>query len=360
MGKLYFITGNDEFAVKERSRELALELTQGELEDNPAAEIVPGDSDTLSLEEITRNFIEAVRTPPFLCDSKFIWLRHFANFDIFNSMEPGQVFVEAQLILTSPLPDDVTVLADGFNLDMRKSFGKALKTAKISVETLNTSKIGDKNHADDRRIDIRTICQELGKEIDGNATAYLTETLSGDSGVLRNELEKLACFVGATARITLADCQAICSRTPETVTWEFTGAISSRNAPAAIRLLDVLLAQGEAEMRLIAALSGEFQKQIQTKLAMRQLSLNGVNARTFDLLPQELRDKYPDNPLLKLHPYRAFKICESAANFTDEELVRNLELVRNANRDLVSGGGDRRIVLEQLILKATSKNWKFG
>ncbi len=356
VGKLYIITGDDEFAIKERSRALAVELGGEELEENPAVEIIPGDSDTLKPDEIARRFLEAMRTPPFLCLSKFVWLRHFLNFDVFNAKEPAPVYTEIQSMLTSPLPEELTVLADGFNLDLRKQFGKALKAAKVGIEVLNLPKSSDRRYAEDRRMSIRAICQELGKGIESNAAAYLTETLSGDSGLLRNELEKLVCYVGDAPAITLADCQAVCSRTPETVSWEFTGAISARNVAGAMRLLDVLLSQGEPEMRLMAALSGEFQKQIQTRLAMQQLNLTRVSPRTFDSLPQELRDKYPDNPLLKLHPYRAFKVCESAANFTDAELVRNLELVRDANRSLVSGGGDRRIVLEQLILKLTARS----
>lgn len=356
MGKLYVITGDDEFAVKERSRALAIELGGEALEENPAIEIIPGDSDSLKPDEIARRFLEAMRTPPFLCASKLVWLRHFLNFDVFNAKDPVPVYTEVQSLLTAPLSEELTVLADGFNLDMRKQFGKALKSAKIEIEVLNLPKTNDRRYAEDRRMSIRAVCQELGKGIEGNAAAYLAETLSGDSGLLRNELEKLACYVGEAPCITLADCQAVCSRTPETVSWEFTGAITARNIPAAMRLLDVLLSQGEPEMRLMAALSGEFQKQIQTKLAMQQLNLTRVNARTFDSLPQELRDRYPDNPLLKLHPFRAFKVCEGAANFTDAELVRNLELVRNANRSLVSGGGDRRIVLEQLILKLTARS----
>ncbi len=355
MGKLYVITGDDEFAVKERSRALAVELGGEAFEEDPAVEIIPGDSDTLKPDEIAGRCLEALRTPPFLCASKLVWLRHFLNFDVFNAKDPAPVYQELQAMLTAPLSDEVTVLLDGFNLDMRKQFGKALKSAKVEIETLSLPKTSDRRYAEDRRMSIRAICQELGKGIDSDAAAYLAETLAGDSGLLRNELDKLACYVGNSQRITLADCRAVCSRTPETVSWEFTGAIVSRNIPTAMRLLDILISQGEPEMRLMAALSGEFQKQIQTRLAMQQLNLTRVNARTFDGLPPDLKEKFPNNPLLKLHPFRAFKICEAAANFSDAELVRNLELVRNANRALVSGGGDRRIILEQLVIKLTAR-----
>ena len=69
-----------------------------------------------------------------------------------------------------------------------------------------------------------------------------------------------------------------------------------------------------------------------------------------------MKEEFPNTPLLKIHPFRAYKVCEAAANYTDAELIRNLELVRNANRALVSGGGDRRIILEQLIIKLTRRS----
>ena len=47
------------------------------------------------------------------------------------------------------------------------------------------------------------------------------------------------------------------------------------------------------------ALSGEFQKLIQTRLAMKQLKLTRVTPRTFDSLPESLKKEFPDNPLLK-------------------------------------------------------------
>ena len=259
-------------------------------------------------------------------------------------------------ILSNPLPPELSVLIDGGGLDQRKSFAKAMKSAGAGLEVLNAVKATDRRFADERRGSLRDICSELGKSLDPAAAQFLTETIGGDSGLLRNELEKLCSYVGEAAVITLADCRAVCSRTPETVSWEFTGAIVGRDRPRALRLLDIMLRQGEPEIRLMYALSGEFQKLIQTRLAMKQLKLTRVSPRTFDSLPESLKKEFPDNPLLKLHPYRAFKTCEGASGFSDGELARDLEAVRNASRALVSGGGEPRIILEQLVLRLTARD----
>lgn len=356
MGICHIITGDDEFAVKERARALVRELGGESFEDDPGFEVIPGDSVELRPEEAAGRFLEALRTPPFLCGSKLVWLRHWADFEPFGAKEPLPVYTEILEFLRQPLPEELTVVIDGFNFDGRKAWTKALKAAGVRVEVFAKAKSNDRNYADNRRLGIREICRELGKTIEPAAAGFLTETIGGDSGLLHNELEKICCYVGDAPEIRLEDCRAVVSRTPETVSWEFTGAIVGRDRPRALRLLDIMLRQGEPEIRLMYALSGEFQKLIQTRLAMKQLKLTRVSPRTFDSLPESLKKEFPDNPLLKLHPYRAFKTCEGASGFSDGELARDLEAVRNASRALVSGGGEPRIILEQLVLRLTARD----
>ena len=317
MGRLVIISGDDDFAVKERARAVAGELAGGEFEENPAVEIIAGDGEELKPDAVVARFLDALRTPPFLCDSKLVWLRHFRDLELFSAKEPDDGVAGVLEILSNPLPPELSVLIDGGGLDQRKSFAKAMKSAGAGLEVLNAVKATDRRFADERRGSLRDICSELGKSLDPAAAQFLTETIGGDSGLLRNELEKLCSYVGEAAVITLADCRAVCSRTPET---------------------------------------GEFQKLIQTRLAMKQLTLTRVSPRTVDSLPESLKKEFPDNPLLKLHPYRAFKTCEGASGFSDGELARDLEAVRNASRALVSGGGEPRIILEQLVLRLTARD----
>ena len=384
MGRFCVISGDDDFAVKERARALAAELAGGAVEDNEAVEIVAGDNEALKPEQILNQFLDSLRTPPFLCDSKLIWLRHFDLTPFFGKEPAGAAQLCAEF-LCDALPPEISVLLSpraivnlweggvalvllinhgkvdavgerkGPGLDQRKTLAKNWKKAGCEFDVCNTVKTNDKKFADNRKLNIRDICSKWGKSIDPGAVQYLSETIGGDSGLLSNELEKLALYVGDNPRITLEDCQAVCCRTPETVSWEFTGAITAGNTELALKLLTLLLQEKDSEMRLMATLSGEFQKLIQTRLAMKELKITRVNPRTFDSFSDEEKSRYPNNPLLKLHPYRAFKVCENAAAFSDEVLAKDLELVRNAARALVSGGGDRRMVLEQLVLKLSMR-----
>ena len=57
--------------------------------------------------------------------------------------------------------------------------------------------------------------------------------------------------------------------------------------------------------------------------------------------------------LLKMHPYRAFKMCENAAKFTEQELARALHAILMANRAMVSGGCSPRLAMEQMVFEIT-------
>ena len=356
MGKLYIISGDDDIARKRRAREIASMVTGcEEPEDNSALEIITGDADD-SADNVARRFLEALRTPPFLADSKILWLRHFPDLDKLSTDDPNSVYTAVCDELTRELAPELSVIIDGPNLDLRKSFARKLKAAGAVIENKLTPKPGDKNFSDNRRQDIYNWCQKCGKRMEPDAVQFLIEAVGSTSGMLAGELEKIDCYTGNKPIISLDDCRAIVSRTPEAVSWEFTSALTSGNRKAALKLLNDLLAQGEHEIKIMAVISGEFQKIMQTRLAMRQLKISDrVNARTFDNIPDEIRKENAANPLLKLHPYRAFKICESAMGITENELAEKLTLIRNASRSLVSGGGDSRITLEQLTLNLTGK-----
>ncbi|MBR6241089.1 MAG: hypothetical protein IKQ82_06490, partial [Lentisphaeria bacterium] len=57
------------------------------------------------------------------------------------------------------------------------------------------------------------------------------------------------------------------------------------------------------------------------------------------------------SPLMSMHPFRAYKTWENAARFTDRELVMAFRALVEANRSIVSSGGNARIALELLTIR---------
>ncbi len=352
-GKLYIVSGDDDFAQKARSRALAASLAEGDPESCAALEVISGDGDGMKFAEIAEAMLGSMRTPPFLTPNQIIWLRNFAFMNELADAYKGKgAAAELAAALCEALPDEQTVLINGPGFDQRKSFAKALKAAgaEIFIES-GAAKPNDRNYADNRRRAIADFCRNAGKSIAPAAVQYLETIIGSDTGTMMNELEKLLLYAGDAPEITLADCRAVSSRTPEAVSWTFTGALIERDLRTALEVLDTLIKQGDAALRVLAAVGGEFQKLIQVKRAMRELKLERVNPRTFDGISDAEKAANPGNMLLKLHPYRAFKMCESALKYPDAEVAKSLDAVLNANRALVSGGGEPRIVLEQLVFK---------
>ena len=171
------------------------------------------------------------------------------------------------------------------------------------------------------------------------------------SANLANEVEKLLLYTNDAPEITLADCEAITSRTPEAVGWEFTSAVAEGDALRALKLLDLLYTKDSDIIPLLASLSNEFQRYSKLIPAMRELGITHANPRSFDNIPPDVKKRFPENPLLKVHPYRAFKMCESAQKLGGHKIAEKLAAIRDASCAAVSGNGDIRILIEQLILR---------
>ncbi len=351
MSELHIISGDDDFARKERTRQRVAALLGGDIDGNPALEIVAGDGDAAP-EQAAAELLAILRTPPFLEPHRVVWLRHFDELDRFGDAKPGTVFSEvAELLTAKERPDDTDIVLDGRSLDQRKSFAKKLKAAGAVLESCAAARPNDRNQAAFRKRGVEDFFAAAGRSIDPDACQYLLDTIGGDSGTFRMELDKLLAYIGDAKRVTLDDCRAVTSRTPEALGWEFSGAVADGKLGAALRILGQLFDSGVYELQILGILASDCQKMVQTRLAMKELRLTRVNPRTFDTLPEEVRSAAPDNPLLKLHPYRAFKLCEGASHLPETELARRLKLIRDAGRALVSSNMDKRLVLEQLVMK---------
>ncbi|MBU8902679.1 MAG: hypothetical protein KOO69_08060, partial [Victivallales bacterium] len=133
MPKLYLISGDDEFAIKLRSREIITSLCGEDAENNPDLEIIKGDSDVLKAEDILSDLLASLHTPPFLSPDKKIWLRHFIHFEKALAVNAKDIvkkrMTELLDFIKAGIPDDVILIIDGIGIDQRKAFFKSCKAA---------------------------------------------------------------------------------------------------------------------------------------------------------------------------------------------------------------------------------------
>jgi len=363
MGKLFLITGNDDFAVKNQVREIVCNLCGDPPDDNPELEIIRGDSDDLKPEEILTACYAAIQTPPFLCAEKKVWLKHFQHFEkvLENSGKDGKAgrIDDITALIKAGLPDDVTLIIDGPDIDKRKAFFKACKD-QGEIFIFEKADITSRDFSRNQFVRIQDLAAKAGLTIEPDAVSYLMETIGSDSGRLTTELEKLSCFLLPRKDISLQDCKNICSRTPEAISWDFAKALTARDIPRALEMVDTLVQQlrnergnsSNSELSLLHQAVSTFQEMVQTRCAAAELGVPPRPSKNwFYNLREDVKAAHADNFLVRIHPFRAYMLCENAASFSDLELVNAMNALLNANRQLVSGGAEPRLALEQLVLR---------
>jgi len=360
---LTVISGSDDAAVKSRAQTIITEWLGVEFDRSNDLEIVRGDDETVAPETSLNEFLASARTPPFFGDGKTVWLRHWSGFKAMSDARATKAaealmnrFAE-EVVKPAPVPG-VRLLVDGAGLDGRKSLAKLLKNSEnVEFELLN---LPDQRARDFVRQQVTSLTQQVknaGYKLTPDAAEYLTAATGSDMALRNNELEKLYCYVAPEKVITLDDCRAVVTFDAAAVSWELGTALSERNTAAALALLTPLLrslkrekSSGNQELSLLWNAAGVFTDIVQTHSYMQELDVpKRFGPNYFDSLDASYKERFPKNKLLTYHPYRAYKLCESAARWNPQALAKALDLITEAQRKMVSGS-DPLMTLEKLII----------
>ena len=351
------ISGNEDFSIKERANDLVRELCGEIPEDEAGLEIIRGDTENEKFTVAFDSLLDTLATPSFLSSSKVVWLKHFTKFDDAFA-EPSTKKKKSRIDLLSDflkdgLPDDVTLIIDGPGLDRRKAFYKLCeKTCDSSGgELFWFEKTDPKAKGFEAQL-IRKIKEQVlnaGFRIDDSAVSFLIETIGADTARLKNEMDKLICYKGNDrGEISLADCYEICSRSSETLAWEFSGALAERDASKALSLIPGIIESMEQEkggssssrpeMAIVSAAHAEFQRILAVKCVGQEFGIpDRASPDFFYKLVDEQKDQPEKNPVLSMHPYRVFKIWENAVRFSNMEIVRAFKVLSETNMAMISG-----------------------
>ncbi|PWU12451.1 MAG: DNA polymerase III subunit delta [Verrucomicrobia bacterium] len=359
---LTLICGEDEFAVKERAKQLFAEWTKAlggmdhEIIDGAAAH--SGEA----LKALSK-LREALQTLPFFGSGKVIWLQN-CNFLGEERAATSEDVTESLADLAQELKefkwDNVKLLISAGKVDKRKVFYKAIE--KIgAVVNLTSWSVGDKDWADQASLWARKAIREREKEIAQDALQELIERVGVTARQLESEIEKLALYVGEKKEIELADVTAICARSKTVRAFALGDALGARNLPELLSRLDeelweVKLDPKKSEIGLLYGLISKVRAMILLKEMLREgwvkpeadyyrfkSQLDRVPA---DKLPQDKRF----NPLA-LNPYVLFKAVAHVNRYTQEELVRAMDLLLVCNQRLVSSSLDESLVLQQTLVQ---------
>ena len=368
-GKVHIILGSDEVAIKDAANRMILELCGAAPEENECLEIIRGDSDTENAIGILDALINTMTTPPFLTPEKIIWLKHFNKFEeaFAEPVGTGKKKKKSRIELVADLwqegiPDGITVVFDGTGLERKRTFYKTV--AAIGKTQPNTFSWFDKIDPKSKNFEAEMIlragefAEAEGVQIARDASSFLARSTGGDLLLLKNEIRKLSSYIGGSGSISLEDCHAVCTATKESLVWEFSSALAERDLQRALLLIPGILlsleqgsSSGNAELAVLASTANEFKRLMDLKCTGAKYGFpKKAGPNFFYAAVEEQKSKGNDDPLFSMNPYRLFKMWENASRFEDDEFAGIFDALFSANRAMVTGAGEPRLILETLVM----------
>jgi DNA polymerase-3 subunit delta len=359
---LALVCGDDEFAVKQRARQLYQQWSEelGGMDHEIIEATVSNSDDALSAVGRLR---EALQTLPFFGSGKVVWLRD-CNFLGDERTASSQAVTETLGELADELKNfiwqNVRLLISAGKVDKRKTFFKTLDKLG-TVENFSAWSVDDKDWAERAEAAARTAVRERQKSISGEALSELVNRVGPNPRQLDNEVEKLCLFAGSRSQIEFNDVATICTRNKSARAFALGDALGDRDLPRLLKRLDEELwevkhEKDKSEIGLLYGLIGKIRAMLLLKEMFREgwikpeMDYNRFKAQLervpADRLPADKRF----NPLA-LNPYVLYKALPQAKKYSQNELVRAMDLLLRCNQRLVTSGLDEALVLQQTLVQ---------
>lgn len=185
----------------------------------------------------------------------------------------------------------------------------------------------------------RILAQRLRLRIGPGVIAELVGMLGADGFRIRNELEKLALYVGRDRPVTKADLEVMVPEARQSGIYEFSDALAKRERGRALQLLDTMSKSGMYWPVQITLISGLFRQAYMVK----ELGLTDLRKVEAGLRALGVR----------IWPARARQLVGVASKFRLADLRGALIALHEADVGLRSARPDDRVVMEALVTKLT-------
>jgi len=359
---LVLVCGEDEFAVKQRAKQLYLQWTEelGGMDHEIIDASVSHSGEALKALAKLR---EALQTLPFFGTAKVVWLQN-CNFLGDERAASTQAVTESVASLAQELKgftwQNVRLLISAGKVDKRKVFYKTLDKLG-TVEAFAGWSVDDRDWADQAEAWARKAIRARQKDISDEALAELLTRVGPHARQLDGEIEKLTLYVGDRTQIEADDVEAVCIRNKAARAFALGDALGDRDLPRLLRCLDeslweVKLDPQKSEIGLLYGLIGKVRAMILLKEMLREgwikpdMDYNRFKAQLERVPADKLPEDRRFNPLA-LNPYVLFKALPQVKRYSEAELIRAMDLLFQCNYRLVSSSLDESLVLQQALVQ---------
>ena len=360
---LALICGDDEFAVKQRARQLYQQWCD-EVGGGMDHEIVEaGVSNSGEALNAIARLREALQTLPFFGSGKVVWLRD-CNFLGDERVATAQAVTETLNDLADELKSfawqNVRLLISAGKVDKRKTFFKMLDKTGL-VESFSGWSADDRDWAERAEVAARTAVHERKKDISEEALSELVSCVGPNPRQLDNEIEKLCLFIGERKKIEVVDVSVICTRNKTARAFALGDALGDRDLPRLLQRLDEELWEikfdpKKSEIGLLYGLIAKIRAMLLLKEMLREgwikpeTDYNRFKAQLGRVPADKLPADKKYNPLA-LNPYVLYKALPQVKRYSEAELILAMDLLLRCNQRLVSSGLEEALVLQQTLVQ---------
>jgi DNA polymerase III subunit delta len=357
------ICGDDEFAVKQRAKQLFQQWCDevgGGMDHEIIEAGVSNSGDALT---VLARLREALQTLPFFGSGKVVWLRD-CNFLGDERAASAQAVTETLAELAEELKtfkwSSVRLLISAGKVDKRKTFFKTFD--KIgAIENFSGWSADDRDWAEHAEVTARTAVHERKKDISEEALSELVNCVGPNPRQLDNEIEKLCLFIGGQKKIEIADVSVICTRNKTARAFALGDALGDRDLPRLLRRLDEELWEiksdpQKSEIGLLYGLIAKIRAMLLLKEMLREgwikpeTDYNRFKAQLGRVPADKLPADKKYNPLA-LNPYVLYKALPQVKRYSEAELILAMDLLLRCNQRLVSSGLEEALVLQQTLVQ---------
>jgi DNA polymerase-3 subunit delta len=357
------VCGEDDFGVRQRAGQLFQQWRRevGEMDHETIDAAVSNSGEALRALAKLR---EGLQTLPFFGTGKVVWLKN-CNFLGEERTAMAQAVTEALAALARELQSldwqKVRLLISAGKVDKRRIFYKTLE--KIgSVETLDGWSAEDKEWSEQAEGFARRALGDLQKQISDEALAQLVASVGPNTGLMHNEIEKLALYAGSRPRIEAADVEAVVTKNKQVQAFALGDALGKRDLAAVLSRLDEELweTRRDPQHSEIGVLYGLISK-VRSLILAKEMMAQGLLKPEPDYqrftwqLSKIPADALPEDRKYKPAPYVLFRAVQQAPHYTRHELTQAMELLLACNQKLISSGLDPSLILQQSLVQIVSR-----
>ena len=288
MPNLYFLFGNDEFAITRKLKEFEADFT-----DPTSADMNTARLDARSMSEDDLN--NAVNAMPFLAKHRLVLLQNPSS--KYNNPSSRKKFLEflgnapdtARLVMYENV--EPKEAEKHWLIKWAEKNGKSIQARAFMLPRLR-----------DMTGWIIHETKNQGGTIEPRAAEMLKDMVGVDTRQAGMEIAKLLAYVNWARPVTAQDVEAVCIVTSQQSVFDFVDALANGNGKAAQHLLHRLL-ESEDEFSLWGMVVRQFRLLIQAREILDQRGTQNDVARA-----------------LGVHPFVAEKVTQQAARFSIESL----------------------------------------